>query len=53
MATLYVNLVNFGPVTSQFNRVVGVHTLHLKNKPFKTNYLRIYLIDFHQVFTVW
>ena len=26
--------------------------LHLKNKSFETNYLRIYFTDFHQFFTV-
>ena len=24
-----------------------------KNKSFETNYLRIYLTDFHQIFTIW
>jgi len=33
--------------------VVGVHPFFKKDKPFETNYLRIYMTDFHQIFTVW
>jgi len=55
LSILYVNLVNLGncgnPVTPEFKRVVGVHPLILKK--IETNYLRIYLTDFHHIFTVW
>ena len=52
LATSCVNLVNFDPVTPEFKGVVGVHTLIFK-KSFETNHLRIYLTDFHQIFTIW
>ena len=55
LAKLYVNLMNFGPVTPEFKKVVGVH-LSLKNKSFETNNIisaiRIYLTDFHQIFII-
>ena len=45
LATLCVNLVNFGPVTPEFKRVVGVHPSFQNNKSFEANHLRIYLTD--------
>jgi len=30
ISTLHANLANFGPVTTELKRVVGVHPLHLK-----------------------
>ena len=54
LATLCVNLVNFGRVSSEFKRVVGVHSILFKEIiSFETNYLRIYLTDFYQIFTTW
>jgi len=54
LAILCVNLVNLiGLVTSQFNITKGACTtarFFLQN--FQTNYLRINLTDFHQMFTV-
>ena len=50
LAILLVNLVNFGKVTPEFNRVVGVHPPDYNF--FETNYVRIYMIDFHLIFTV-
>jgi len=41
-----VNLVNFGPVTPEFKRVVSMHLPHLKNISFDTNYLRMYWLIF-------
>jgi len=40
-----------GPVTPVFKKVVVVHP-SLKNKSFETNYLRIYLTNFHQIFSM-
>jgi len=54
LATLRVNLVNFGPVTLEFSRVKGIHTIVFFFKiKLQTNYLDIHETDFHQIFTVW
>jgi len=54
MATLYVNLVNFGPVTPEFRNGKGVQLLvSFFKQTFQTNYLRIHWTDFHQIFTIW
>jgi len=34
LSILYVNLVNVGPVTSEFKKVVGVHPLIFEEKIF-------------------
>jgi len=52
LATVCVNLVNFDLVTAKF-RGLSACTPRLKNKSHETNDLRIYLTEFHQIFTMW
>jgi len=51
LATLCVNLGNFGPATPEFTRVVGVQP-SFKNF-LRQNYLSIFFTDFHKMFTIW
>jgi len=52
LATVFVNLVNFSPVTPVFTNVKAVHTV--------VSFFKINIsdklshgTDFHQVFTIW